>query len=56
MGWVRRYWLSWHSRPEGSVLLDANPLDDIRNVRKIRAVVLDGKLLYGSRLDSLMRR
>ena len=27
------------------VLLDANPLDDIRNVRLIRAVVLDGKLL-----------
>jgi hypothetical protein len=38
------------------VLLDANPLDDIRNVRKIRAVILDGKLLDRSRLDSLMRR
>jgi len=27
------------------VLLDANPLDDIRNTRKIRAVILGGKLL-----------
>ena len=38
------------------VLLDANPLDDIHNTRKIRAVVLDGKLLDRSRLDSLKRR
>jgi imidazolonepropionase-like amidohydrolase len=38
------------------VLLDANPLDDIRNMRKIRAVVLDGKLLDRSRLDTLRRR
>ena len=38
------------------VLLDANPLDDIRNMRLIRAVVLDGKLLDRSRLDALGRR
>jgi imidazolonepropionase-like amidohydrolase len=38
------------------VLLHANPLDDIRNMRKIRAVVLDGKLLDRSRLDALGRR
>lgn len=38
------------------VLLDANPLDDIRNTRKLRAVVLDGKLLDRSRLDALGRR
>ena len=31
------------------VLLDANPLDDIRNTRKISAVVLRGK--YYSRMD-----
>ena len=30
-----------------SVPLDPNPLDDIRNLRKIRAVVLDGKRLDG---------
>jgi imidazolonepropionase-like amidohydrolase len=38
------------------VLLDANPLEDIRNVRHIRAVVLGGKLLERSRLDALGRR
>jgi len=35
------------------VLLDANPLDDIRNTRRIRAVVLDGTLFDRSRLDAL---
>ena len=38
------------------VLLDANPLEDIRNARKIHAVVLDGKLLDRARLDGLRRR
>jgi len=36
------------------VLLDANPLDDIRNTQKIRAVILRGKLLGRSSLDSLL--
>jgi hypothetical protein len=36
------------------VLLDANPLDDIRNTRKIRAVILRGKLLDRSALDALL--
>jgi imidazolonepropionase-like amidohydrolase len=35
------------------VLLDANPLDDIRNTCRISAVVLNGTLLDRSRLDSL---
>lgn len=35
------------------ILLDANPLDDIRNTRKIHAVVLDGTLLNRARLDAL---
>ena len=38
------------------VLLDANPLDDIRNVRRIHAVVLGGKVLDRSRLAALGRR
>ncbi len=38
------------------VLLDANPLDDIRNTRKIRAVILEGKFFDRSQLDSLRRR
>jgi imidazolonepropionase-like amidohydrolase len=36
------------------VLLDANPLDDIHNTQKIRAVVLNGKLFDRSDLDSLL--
>lgn len=35
------------------VLLDANPLDDIRNTRRIFAVVLNGTLLNRARLDAL---
>jgi Amidohydrolase family len=36
------------------VLLDANPLDDIHNTQKIRAVILNGKLLTRSHLDALL--
>ena len=36
------------------VLLDANPLTDIRNARRIRAVVLAGKLLDRPALDRLL--
>jgi imidazolonepropionase-like amidohydrolase len=33
------------------VLVDANPLEDIRNTQKIRAVVADGRLYRRSDLD-----
>jgi imidazolonepropionase-like amidohydrolase len=36
------------------VLLDANPLDDIRNTRRIRAVVLNGRLFDRGELDGLL--
>ena len=36
------------------VLLDANPLEDIRNTDKIRAVVLRGKLLDRAALDQML--
>jgi hypothetical protein len=36
------------------VLLDANPLDDIHNTRKIRAVVVQGKYLDRAALDALL--
>lgn len=36
------------------VLLDGNPLDDIRNSRRIHAVVLAGRPLDRGRLDSLL--
>jgi imidazolonepropionase-like amidohydrolase len=36
------------------VLLDANPVEDIRNTQRIRAVVLRGKLLDRKALDNLL--
>jgi len=36
------------------VLLDANPLDDISNTQKIRAVSLAGRYLSRSDLDNLL--
>jgi hypothetical protein len=36
------------------VLLDANPLDDITNVRRIRAVITAGRFLDRSALDQLL--
>ena len=38
------------------VLLDSNPLDDINNTQKIRAVVLRGKLLDRSFLDEVLTK
>jgi imidazolonepropionase-like amidohydrolase len=38
------------------LLLDANPLDDIHNTQKIRAVILRGKLLDRSFLDELLAK
>jgi imidazolonepropionase-like amidohydrolase len=38
------------------VLLDADPLKDITNVHKIRAVVHDGRLLDRATLDEFLRR
>jgi imidazolonepropionase-like amidohydrolase len=36
------------------VLLDANPLEDIRHSRRIRAVVVEGKLFDRAHLDALL--
>jgi imidazolonepropionase-like amidohydrolase len=38
------------------VLLDANPLEDIRNTRKVWAVVLNGRLLTRQDLDQVLER
>ena len=38
------------------VLLDANPLDDIHNSRKIRAVVLAGRYLARDELDRMLKQ
>ena len=37
------------------VLLDANPLKDIRNTKRIHGVVLDGKYLDRAQLDTLLK-
>jgi imidazolonepropionase-like amidohydrolase len=36
------------------VILDANPLEDIRNTRKIRAVVLQDRYLPRNQLDEML--
>jgi len=36
------------------VLLDANPLEDIKNTRKIAAVVLSGRLIERAELDQVL--
>jgi imidazolonepropionase-like amidohydrolase len=36
------------------ILLDANPLDDIRHTQRIRAVIINGKLLDRAALDRLL--
>jgi len=38
------------------VLLNANPLEDIRNTQKIEAVVVNGKYLPRSELDKMLAR
>ncbi len=38
------------------VLLDANPLEDIANTRKIRAVVANGRYFSRADLDAMLRR
>ncbi len=38
------------------VLLDENPLTDIRNTRKIRAVVLNGRYLDRAALDRILQQ
>ena len=38
------------------VLLDANPLADIRNTRKIRAVVANGRYFDRAALDTLLAK
>jgi imidazolonepropionase-like amidohydrolase len=38
------------------VLLDANPIEDIANIRRINAVVIGGKLLRRSELDTMLKK
>jgi imidazolonepropionase-like amidohydrolase len=43
-----------HGKAADFVLLDANPLDDIQNTQKIRAVIVQGKYLDRAALDALL--
>lgn len=43
------------SKTPNLILLTANPLEDIRNTRKIDAVVCKGKLLSRTHLDKLLQ-
>jgi imidazolonepropionase-like amidohydrolase len=38
------------------VLLNANPLDDIRNTQKIAAVVANGRLFDRAALDEILKQ
>jgi imidazolonepropionase-like amidohydrolase len=38
------------------VLLDANPLEDIRNTQKIEGVVVNGRYLSRGELDKMLAR
>jgi imidazolonepropionase-like amidohydrolase len=38
------------------VLLDANPIENIANIRRINAVVIGGKLLRRSELDTMLKK
>jgi imidazolonepropionase-like amidohydrolase len=38
------------------VLLEANPLEDIRNTQKIAAVIIDGKILKKGDLQGILNR
>lgn len=37
------------------ILLDANPLDEIRNTRRIHAVVIDGRLYDAAAVERIKR-
>ena len=38
------------------ILLDANPLDDITNTRRIHGVMLRGRWLSRTELDGILKR
>ena len=56
MGWDDRLGSIEVGKLADLVLLDDNPLGDITSVRKIHAVVADGRLLDRATLDDFLRR
>lgn len=55
-GQVREFGTLAAGRRADVVLLDANPLEDIRNTRRIHAVVLGGRLISRGELDDMVDR
>ena len=53
-GWPIPWAASSPASSQILVLLDANPLEDIRNTQKIRAVVADGRPYRRADLDRLL--
>jgi len=49
-----RSWTKPGAEESPWTLLDANPLEDIRNTQKIRALVADGRLYRRADLDRLL--
>jgi hypothetical protein len=56
LGWLDRLGTIEIGKFADLVLLDANPLEDIANTRQIAAVVVDGRLLEKSILETLLAR
>jgi hypothetical protein len=56
LGWERKLGTVQRGKLADLVLLDADPLEDIRNTRRIRAVVLGGRVLDRAALDAMLPR
>jgi imidazolonepropionase-like amidohydrolase len=56
IGKLDQYGVVETGRVADMVLLDANPLEDIRNTRKISAVVLGGKYYAPQQLERILAR
>ena len=56
LGLAERFGTIARGKQADLVLLDENPLDDIHNTRKIRAVVVQGRYFDRAALDQLLTR
>ena len=55
-GWKIGWGRSRREKLADLVLLDANPLDDIRNTQKIAAVIVNGRYFSRADLDKMLAR
>jgi imidazolonepropionase-like amidohydrolase len=54
LGWLDRLGTIAPGKLADLALLDANPLEDIRNTRAIHAVILNGRVMERAELDALL--